>query len=352
MNPRLNFLSFITASLLLCSQFFVCAVSAQQTASPLVSEEATRGVALLSQGDIKGAIKALQSATKHHRDDATAWYYLGLAYNRDGNLKQARSAFENSIRLQPNLAGPYVGLAYIMLLKNQTQPALREAKFALTLDGQNAEAHYIISAVYMKEQSLPQALEEVETALKLNSSFPAAFLLKSQILVAMYPKKIAFVEGDSAETRQLRRREATLLLKNAAESLERYLQLDPTTPSAKLWREQLETLHVYSQSDADDDATRTVFTSLEVTTRARILTKPEAQYTTSARLGQVSGTVVLRAVLASDGTVKHILVIQSLPYGLTEQAILAARKIKFEPATIDGRPVSQFIQIEYNFSVF
>jgi hypothetical protein len=32
-------------------------------------------------------------------------------------------------------------------------------------------------------------------------------------------------------------------------------------------------------------------------------------------------------------------------------AVKAARQIKFIPATKDGRPVSQFIQIEYNFRI-
>jgi hypothetical protein len=43
---------------------------------------------------------------------------------------------------------------------------------------------------------------------------------------------------------------------------------------------------------------------------------------------------------------------QSLPYGLTEAAIAAARQIKFEPATLDGKPVSMFMQLEYNFNLY
>ena len=56
--------------------------------------------------------------------------------------------------------------------------------------------------------------------------------------------------------------------------------------------------------------------------------------------------------LASDGTVKHVLVIMPLGHGLSEQAVKAARAIKFTPATINGTPVSQYVILEYNFSVF
>jgi protein TonB len=90
----------------------------------------------------------------------------------------------------------------------------------------------------------------------------------------------------------------------------------------------------------------------EATTRVRVVSKPEPSYTNKARNAGVSGTVVLRAVFASDGTVEHILVLRSLPYGLTNAAIEAARHIKFAPAMKDGKPISTFMQLEYNFKVF
>ena len=47
-------------------------------------------------------------------------------------------------------------------------------------------------------------------------------------------------------------------------------------------------------------------------------------------------TVVLRALFAADGIVKHSLVLSGLPHELTQRAIKAARRIKFSPATIDA----------------
>jgi outer membrane biosynthesis protein TonB len=37
---------------------------------------------------------------------------------------------------------------------------------------------------------------------------------------------------------------------------------------------------------------------------------------------------------------------------LTEKAIAAARQIRFQPAQKDGRAVSQWITIEYNFNIY
>ena len=90
----------------------------------------------------------------------------------------------------------------------------------------------------------------------------------------------------------------------------------------------------------------------EVEQRARLLLKPEPQYTEEARRNAITGTVMLRVVFSSLGTVEQIRALQSLPFGLTEKAIAAARKIKFVPAMKGGRPVSVWMQLEYNFNLY
>jgi TonB family protein len=94
------------------------------------------------------------------------------------------------------------------------------------------------------------------------------------------------------------------------------------------------------------------FSSREVDQRARVLSKPEPQYTEEARRNQVTGTVVLRVVFSRDGEVVQIRALNTLPFGLTERAIAAARQIKFEPALKGGHPVSVFMQLEYNFNLY
>jgi TonB family protein len=94
------------------------------------------------------------------------------------------------------------------------------------------------------------------------------------------------------------------------------------------------------------------FNPKDVNVKARILSRPEPQYTEEARKNQISGTVVLRAVFSSSGQVTNIRAVSGLPYGLTERAIAAAREIRFTPAMKDGHAVSQYIQIEYNFNLY
>ena len=95
-----------------------------------------------------------------------------------------------------------------------------------------------------------------------------------------------------------------------------------------------------------------IFSGKDVSSKARVLSKPEPQYTEEARKNAVTGTVVLRAVFTSGGQVTNIRAVSGLPYGLTERAIAAARQIRFTPATKDGRPVSMYMQLEYNFNLY
>jgi TonB family protein len=107
-----------------------------------------------------------------------------------------------------------------------------------------------------------------------------------------------------------------------------------------------------TSTGAGGEASNRIFSPLEVTQRAGILSKPEPLYTDEARKYGVSGTVILRAIFSSAGEVTNIRVVSKLPHGLTEQCIAAARGIKFRPAIKDGRQVSQYIQMEYNFNLY
>jgi TonB family protein len=94
------------------------------------------------------------------------------------------------------------------------------------------------------------------------------------------------------------------------------------------------------------------FPANQVTRKAVITFRPEPNFTEEARKNNVTGVVRLRAVLAASGGVSNISVLKGLPDGLTERAIAAAKQIRFTPAQKDGRSVSQWVVIEYNFNIY
>jgi TonB family protein len=95
-----------------------------------------------------------------------------------------------------------------------------------------------------------------------------------------------------------------------------------------------------------------IFSGKDVAIKVSVITKPEPRYTEEARKNSITGTVVLRAVFSSSGVVTNIHPVTGLPDGLTERTIAAAKQIRFIPAIKDGRFVSMWIELQYNFNLF
>lgn len=93
-----------------------------------------------------------------------------------------------------------------------------------------------------------------------------------------------------------------------------------------------------------------IYRGREVDQKARLFSKPEPPYTEKARANGVAGDVEIVVILSSAGKVKVLHIRKGLPDGLTEQALKAVKKIKFQPALVDGKPVSSLVLAEFNFN--
>lgn len=89
-----------------------------------------------------------------------------------------------------------------------------------------------------------------------------------------------------------------------------------------------------------------------VTENYRIIAKPKATYTDAARTNNVQGSVRLKVTLLASGSVGSITPVTRLPHGLTEQAIAAARNIRFQPKKVNGVAQSVIVTLEYGFNIY
>ena len=94
-----------------------------------------------------------------------------------------------------------------------------------------------------------------------------------------------------------------------------------------------------------------VFQIGELTDPPTVLFKVDPQYSEEARKAQYQGTVVLEAIVRSDGTVEILRVVRSLGFGLDDKAIEAVRQWRFRPGTRNGEPVDVTLTIEVNFNL-
>jgi len=109
---------------------------------------------------------------------------------------------------------------------------------------------------------------------------------------------------------------------------------------------------VQSARSTATQANANAFTVKEVERRPFIAMKPEPRYTEEARRNATVGSVIVKAIFTADGTITNIQVASGLPHGLTEKALEALQKVRFIPAMKDGKFVSTWMQLEYNFNLY
>src|SRR5207245_2811232 len=94
-----------------------------------------------------------------------------------------------------------------------------------------------------------------------------------------------------------------------------------------------------------------VYKSGEVDRKVKILAKPEPRFSKEEVRRHKNTAIILRAIFCGSGKVTDVRVSQGVSDRLNEEAIDAARRIKFTPAEKNGEKVSQLLIIEYRIVV-
>lgn len=79
---------------------------------------------------------------------------------------------------------------------------------------------------------------------------------------------------------------------------------------------------------------------------------PQAPYTDEARKARYQGAVKFDAIIDEQGRVSAATLVQGDDYGLSTQAMTAAKNWRLAPATKDGKPVRVCVQIETTFHLY
>ena len=82
-----------------------------------------------------------------------------------------------------------------------------------------------------------------------------------------------------------------------------------------------------------------------------IIREVKPKYTDSAKSRGVQGSVEVKAVVLSDGTVGDVEVTKPLDSDLDQAAIEATKQWRFRPGTKDGKAVDVEVQIELTFTL-
>jgi len=81
------------------------------------------------------------------------------------------------------------------------------------------------------------------------------------------------------------------------------------------------------------------------------LNHPHPSYTEQARQHKINARIDMRVLVGEDGSVKKVRILTGAPYGLTEQAAMAAGQLRFKPAYRDGKPVEFWAPLFMDFNL-
>lgn len=328
---------------LFISLFFLFSISG------FAQSETEKGIQFYQRGEYKKALDVLKKATKTESNNAQAWHFLGLSQIGENKLKDAEKSLKKAVSLNSNDSLIHSALAYVYLLRNNSANARDSATNSLKLDKKDNDAIYVLGVISYREGFYDRSYDHAKKIIITNPSFANAYLLKAESLISSFIKQ--------AGTVLLPTNPRSELLNEAKADLEKYLSSMPQGKNTTFYKEYLDSIKFFAEYYSKTSVTvPTSVDSLEnssvYTTNIKVLTKPRAEYTDQARQAGVQGTTTLLVNFSDKGTVKNVLVLKSLGFGLDQSAIRAAQKIRFEPAQKDGKPVSVVKMVQYSFTLY
>jgi protein TonB len=82
---------------------------------------------------------------------------------------------------------------------------------------------------------------------------------------------------------------------------------------------------------------------------AKLLQQAKPVYPASAQAAGIQGTVLLRAVIGTDGRIMGLTVSSSPDPTLSDAAMESARQWRYQPTLLNGEPVEVLTTISVNF---
>jgi len=121
---------------------------------------------------------------------------LGDCHTSVGNYRQAQQCFEKAASLEPDEAGPYVGLGVVALQKDLLDDAEIAFRVACRLDPDCSKAYTGLAMVAQQEADFKQAFEMYLRSLQLDADNLTALLglFQSSCQMGSFEKVIHYLE--------------------------------------------------------------------------------------------------------------------------------------------------------------
>lgn len=274
------------------------------------------GAQLVTEGVYAEALSVLTPAVNLQPNSPAAHYDLGLAQLKEKMYEEAIASNRKALELKPDWPDAYnnLGLAYAGL--GRWQEAATAYREALRLIPDYAGALYNLGIAYIRLGQKSATLEVIAKVRPLNWDLQAR--LWQEVLATERSTSAAATPTPAAPS-------PTPM--TSAETPSRDSDDKAGMPSG-------------SNSSSDEECLSPIYRRSDVTQMASMKEQLQVQYTAEAIQNKAEGKIVLQLVVCSNGRVSDIMIDEALPFGLTERAIEAIGKVRFQPALLGTQPVS------------
>jgi tetratricopeptide (TPR) repeat protein len=160
----------VATSVIATSLCLFSVAASAQTETPTPAQTREQLLQELDSGQLRDAVVLAQQAVSRWPRDAEFRHYLGVAYFKMGDLKQAQEQLTRARELNPKDATTHFDLALVFLSQQNYPGAADELEAAIKLSpsSANALAHQLLGRAYLNSNRSLQAIEEFKTTLKLD----------------------------------------------------------------------------------------------------------------------------------------------------------------------------------------
>jgi len=126
------------------------------------------------------AIQFASKAIEKYPNDARFYYYRGYCYYENNNLYNAKLDFANCIRIDPNFAAGYYGLAIVFGVEEQYDLAEKYYNKAIEMaPNKIRKSSYIsnLSSLFSRKKDYKKAIETIKKAIELKDKGDSYFNL-------------------------------------------------------------------------------------------------------------------------------------------------------------------------------
>jgi tetratricopeptide (TPR) repeat protein len=183
-------------------------------------ETYNKAIELGKSGNREGAIQQLQSAISEYPEFPDAYNEMGVQYLKLGDVQKADDAFAAALKIDPKAFGPMMNHGIALFSMKQYSNAETVLRDVVSAKDDSAVGHYFLGQAVAYLGKFDEAEKELLLAIKLggDATMKEAYRLLGIIYSAKKENK------------------------RAADELETYLKLNPTTPDAEQLRETIKKL--------------------------------------------------------------------------------------------------------------